>query len=84
MHDSDDAIAAFLETSGEWLKELSLNNVKKVIYSHISVSLSLSVCVSVSVSLSHTHARQPNAHAHTWAPSQRYLKIDHTVHIWLA
>ncbi|KAK7857367.1 uncharacterized protein LOC112039828 [Quercus suber] len=29
---SDEAIAAFLETSGEWLKELSLNNVKKVGY----------------------------------------------------
>ncbi|KAM3741533.1 hypothetical protein ACB098_07G002400 [Castanea mollissima] len=29
---SDEAIAAFLETSGDWLKELSLNNVKKVGY----------------------------------------------------
>lgn len=27
---SDEAIAAFLETSGEWLEELSLNNVRKV------------------------------------------------------
>ncbi|XP_031106934.1 uncharacterized protein LOC116011672 [Ipomoea triloba] len=27
---SDEAIAAYLETSGKWLKELSLNNIKKV------------------------------------------------------
>lgn len=29
-HGSDEAIAAFLEIAGEELKELSLNNVKKV------------------------------------------------------
>ena len=29
-HDSDEAVAAFLETSGKSLKELSLNNVRKV------------------------------------------------------
>ncbi|KAK4582951.1 hypothetical protein RGQ29_025926 [Quercus rubra] len=29
---NDEAFAAFLETSGDWLKELSLNNVKKVGY----------------------------------------------------
>ncbi|KAI8572994.1 hypothetical protein RHMOL_Rhmol01G0244400 [Rhododendron molle] len=29
-HDSDEAISAFLETSGKSLKELSLNNVRKV------------------------------------------------------
>jgi hypothetical protein len=30
MHVSDEAIAAYLETSGESLKELSLNNLTKV------------------------------------------------------
>ena len=30
--DSDEAVAAFLETSGECLKELSLNNITKVSY----------------------------------------------------
>ncbi|KAI9123323.1 hypothetical protein K1719_006212 [Acacia pycnantha] len=35
---SDDAIAAFLETAGMYLEELSLNNVKKVGY-HTSLSL---------------------------------------------
>lgn len=30
MRGSDEAIAAFVETSGEFFKELSLNNLKKV------------------------------------------------------
>lgn len=40
MYYSDEAIAAFLETAGEPLKELSLNNVKKV-----SLLISLLRCV---------------------------------------
>ena len=39
--DSDEAIAAFLEASGELLKELSLNNVKKVPYCLLSLLLGI-------------------------------------------
>lgn len=44
---SDEAVAAFVETAGSSLKELSLNNVKKVneSLSHYATNL-----------LSHTHA----------------------------
>lgn len=38
--DSDEAVAAFVETSGKLLKELSLNNVRKVPpYSLLPLSL---------------------------------------------
>lgn len=33
MHDSDEAIAAFIEIAGRSLEELSLNHVKQVCFS---------------------------------------------------